>query len=63
MSREKVLIYGIQVFNGELDKLSNWLLKPNPSLGGKTPNDLMGTEEGLKEVKNCLDRIEFGNFS
>jgi uncharacterized protein (DUF2384 family) len=62
-SREKLLKYGIQVFNGELDKFSNWLLKPNFSLGGKIPNELIETEEGLREVKHCLNRIEFGNFS
>lgn len=63
MNREKVLKYGIEVFNGETDKFSSWLLKSNTSLGGAVPNNLLETEQGLKQVKNCLDRIEFGNFS
>lgn len=63
MNREKLLKYGIQVFNGELNKFSNWLLKENISLGDKIPNELLETEEGRREVKNCLDRIEYGNFS
>lgn len=62
-NREKVLKYGIEVFNSETTKFSNWLFKPNYSLGGAVPNDLLETEEGVKQVKNCLDRIEFGNFS
>ena len=63
MNREKVLKYGIKVFNGELDKFSRWLLKTNMSLGGKIPNELLGSEEGLREVKNCLDRIEYSIYS
>ena len=62
MDREKLLKYGIQVFNGELEKFSNWLLKPNMSLGNQIPNELIQTVEGLREVKNCLDKIENGNF-
>lgn len=63
MNREKVLKYGLEVFNGEIDKFSNWLLKSNFSLGGVVPNELLETEEGVRQVKYCLDRIEFDNFS
>jgi putative toxin-antitoxin system antitoxin component (TIGR02293 family) len=63
MNREKLLKYGIEVFNSEIDKFSNWLTKPNHSLGGKAPNSLLDTPQGIREVKNCLDRIEYGNFS
>ena len=62
-NREKLLKYGIEVFNSEIDKFSNWLLKPNVSLDGKIPNELLETTEGIKEVKSCLDRIEYGIFS
>jgi uncharacterized protein (DUF2384 family) len=61
-SREKVLKYGIQVFNGEIEKFSNWLLKKNFYLGGAIPNELLNTEEGIKKVRNYLGKIEFGNF-
>ncbi len=63
MNREKLLKYGIQVFNGELEKFSNWLLKPNAYLGNKIPNELLETDEGCKLVRHCLDRIEYCNFS
>lgn len=62
LNREKLLKYGIEVFNSEINKFSNWLFKPNYSLGGAIPNDLLETEEGLKQVKNCLDKIENGIF-
>jgi uncharacterized protein (DUF2384 family) len=57
MNREKLLKYGIEVFNRELDKFSNWLLKPNVSLGGKVPNELLETAEGIREVRNCLNKL------
>ena len=57
MDREKLLKYGIEVFNGELDKFSNWLLKPNSYLEDRIPNELLETDEGIRGVKNCLDRI------
>ena len=62
MNREQLLKYGIEVFNSETNKFSSWLLKSNFSLGGAVPNDLLDSEEGLKQVKKCLDRIEYGNF-
>lgn len=62
MNREQVLKYGIEVFNNEIDKFSRWLLKPNRGLGDKIPNDLLKTLEGRAEVKNILDKIEYGNF-
>lgn len=57
LNREKLLKYGLEVFNRETDKFSNWLLKTNISLGGVKPIDLLDTEDGRKEVKNCLDKL------
>ncbi len=56
MNREKLLKYGIEVFNGELDKFSSWLLKPNRSLNDKTPNEFLETEEGIRVVRDLLNR-------
>ena len=63
MNREKILKYGIEVFNGEVDKFSNWLLKSNHAIGGKTPNELLENEDGKKQIYNLLSRIDYGNFS
>ena len=62
-NKERVLKYGIEVFNNEEDKFSNWLLKPNFYFGGKIPNELIETEDGIKQVEECLTRIEYGIFS
>lgn len=59
----ELLDYGIEVFNKEEDKFQRWLKKPNLSLGGLTPESLLDTITGIEEVKNSLNRIEFGNFA
>lgn len=59
----ELLDYGIEVFNKEEDKLQRWLKKPNLSLGGNTPESLLDTITGIEEVRNSLNRIEFGNFA
>lgn len=59
----ELLDYGIIVFNHEEEKFQRWLKKPNLSLGGNTPESLLDTTTGIDEVKYCLNRIEFGNFS
>lgn len=56
-NRERVLKYGIEVFNGDLEKFSNWLLKENISLGGAVPNELLKTEKGIKQVKILLTNL------
>ena len=56
----ELLDYGTEVFNREEDKFLRWLGKPNLSLQGQSPIELMDTVSGLEEVKSCLDRLEFG---
>jgi putative toxin-antitoxin system antitoxin component (TIGR02293 family) len=55
--------YGIMVFNQEPEKFQNWLKKSNISLGGQTPESFLDTITGIEEVKNCLMKIEYGNFA
>lgn len=55
--------YGIEVFNQEEDKFQRWMKKPNYSLGNNTPESLLDSNTGIQEVRNCLNRIEFGNFA
>jgi len=58
MNREKLLKYGLEIFNGDLERFSNWLLKPDRSLNDKTPNELLETEEGIRAVRDVLNRIK-----
>jgi putative toxin-antitoxin system antitoxin component (TIGR02293 family) len=59
----QVYDYGLEVFNHEEEKFRRWLSKPNASLGGLIPESLFDSLSGIQEVKNCLNRIEFGNFA
>lgn len=55
--------YGIEVFNKEEDKFHRWMKKPNDSLDKNTPESLLDSIVGIQEVRNCLNRIEFGNLA
>jgi putative toxin-antitoxin system antitoxin component (TIGR02293 family) len=59
----ELLDYGQEVFNQEEEKFLRWLAKPNLSLNGIAPIELMDTITGLEEVKSCLDRLEYGAFA
>lgn len=55
--------FGIEVFNYEEEKFQRWLKKQNISLGGNSPESLLDSTTGIQEVKNCLNRIEYGNLA
>lgn len=59
----ELIDYGLEVFNDEKNKFQRWLKKPNLALGGNPPINLLDTTTGIEEVKNSLNRIEFGNFA
>ncbi len=59
----EVLDFGLMVFNHENAKFLRWIKKPNTSLGGVTPESLFDSIAGLQEVKNALDRLEYGNMA
>jgi len=55
--------FGIEVFNNEEEKFQRWMKKQNISLGGNSPESLLDSTTGIQEVKNCLNRIEYGNLA
>lgn len=55
--------FGVEVFNNDEEKFQRWMKKPNISLGGNTPESLLDSTTGIQEVKNCLNRIEYGNLA
>ena len=59
----ELIDYGLEVFNNEKEKFQRWLKKPNITLAGNTPISLLDTSTGIEEVRNNLNRIEFGNFA
>ena len=54
---------GVEVFNNEEEKFQRWMKKENISLGGNSPESLLDSITGIQEVKNCLNRIEYGNLA
>jgi putative toxin-antitoxin system antitoxin component (TIGR02293 family) len=59
----EVLKYGDLVFNHETEKFNRWLKKTNISIGNVTPESLFDTLSGIQVVRNCLNRLEHGNFA
>ena len=55
--------FGIEVFNNEEEKFQRWMKKMNFSLGDNTPESLLDSTTGIQEVRNCLNRIEYGNLA
>jgi putative toxin-antitoxin system antitoxin component (TIGR02293 family) len=55
--------YGVEVFNDEEDKFLRWMKKQNYSLGDNSPESLLDSFTGIQEVRNCLNRIEYGNLA
>jgi len=48
---------------GDTEKGARWLRKPNRSLGGSRPLDLLESDIGARMVERVLTRIEHGVFS
>lgn len=45
---------------GDLDKANRWLRKPNRSLQGRSPLELLENDVGVRIVERVLGRIEHG---
>ncbi|WP_416866786.1 MAG: antitoxin Xre/MbcA/ParS toxin-binding domain-containing protein [Imperialibacter sp.] len=59
----ELLDFGLEAFNNEREKFQRWLKKPNLSLGGAKPESLFDSVTGIQEVKNALNRLEYGNMA
>jgi putative toxin-antitoxin system antitoxin component (TIGR02293 family) len=53
----------LELFEGDLDATRTWFSTPAPALGGRTPQEVSGTEVGAREVENLIGRLEHGVFS
>lgn len=59
----ELLDFGLEVFNNEKEKFQRWLKKPNGSLGNVAPESLFDSLTGIQEVRNALNRLEYGNMA
>ena len=47
---------------GSMDAAITWMSAPQASLGGRIPKDLLGTVEGIEEVRRILNLIDYGEY-
>jgi putative toxin-antitoxin system antitoxin component (TIGR02293 family) len=59
----ELLDFGFEVFNNEKEKFRRWLKKNNVSLGNVPPESLFDSLTGMHEVRNALNRLEYGNMA
>ncbi len=57
-----ILDLTVDVF-GDLEVARTWLERPNRVLKGSAPLELLGTEAGVEQVTQVLNRIEYGIYS
>jgi antitoxin StbD len=56
---EKVHQLGLELF-GDEDKWKSWIKTPALALGGKSPESIMVTKEGINRVRDLLGQISHG---
>jgi putative toxin-antitoxin system antitoxin component (TIGR02293 family) len=52
-----------KMYIGDPDTAMRWLRRPNRTLGGNTPLEVIDTELGARAVENVLGRIAYGGVS
>ncbi|MEC5320376.1 antitoxin Xre/MbcA/ParS toxin-binding domain-containing protein [Brenneria populi subsp. brevivirga] len=52
-----------QLFNGDSQRMAQWLNKPAKGLAGKKPADLLSTPTGAEAVLTLIGQIEYGVIS
>lgn len=52
----------LELFEGDRDAATEWLMTAQAALGGATPLDLARTEVGAREVERLVSRLDHGVF-
>jgi putative toxin-antitoxin system antitoxin component (TIGR02293 family) len=55
----RIAAHAARVFGSD-DKAAAWLRRPNRSLGGETPLEILDTDIGVRETEDALGRLEHG---
>lgn len=53
----------LELFEGDRDAATEWLITRQPALGGSVPLDVAKSEVGALEVERLVGRLEHGVFS
>jgi putative toxin-antitoxin system antitoxin component (TIGR02293 family) len=58
----RIAAHALEVFE-DSNTVGNWLSRSNRALGGVAPVEVLDTDAGCEQVKELLDRIEYGVYS
>lgn len=58
----RIAAHALEVFE-DPNTVGNWLSRPNRALGGAAPVEVLDTDAGTEQVRELLDRIEYGVYS
>ena len=56
----RVISAARELFEGDSQRMANWLNKPAKGLGGKKPAELLSTPAGAEAVLTLIGRLEHG---
>ncbi|RDT53280.1 DUF2384 domain-containing protein [Escherichia coli] len=59
----RVISAARELFEGDSERMANWLNKPAKGLGGKKPAELLSTPAGAEAVLTLIGRLEHGVIS
>ncbi len=59
LQAQRVSEFALRVW-GNAEDARRWLNRPHMELGGKTPNSLLNSNEGIEAVEALLAALEFG---
>lgn len=59
----RIIALACALFEGDGDDARSWMLKPNHSLDGRSPFEMLSTEVGAREVEYLIGQLEHGVFA
>ncbi|HEV8239973.1 MAG TPA: MbcA/ParS/Xre antitoxin family protein [Thermoanaerobaculia bacterium] len=61
--RDDLLARVLELFDGDASAARQWLLSPQPVLGGAIPLEMAAAADDAREVEAAIGRLEHGVFS
>jgi putative toxin-antitoxin system antitoxin component (TIGR02293 family) len=56
-------IKAVELFDGNEANARAWLVRNEPALDYRKPNELLETEDGMREVERLIGRLEQGELT
>jgi uncharacterized protein (DUF2384 family) len=52
----------LELFEGDAGAKLRWMTRPQPSLGGRKPSEMLRSEEDIEAVRLLVGRLEHGSM-